>query len=130
LKSDVVVDEIAIDKTTQSDFFPNPFGYVLSVPTGGAPGDGKLKTINHGGVIQSLKLKTTGTLTLKLPTGLGPTTNLVAALEGHAPVSIALNAPNDTVDIPLAASFTLNHAFAVMFLGQGLPSTVGLMTAQ
>jgi len=127
LKSDVVVDEIAIDKTTQSDFFQNPFAYVLSVPTGGAPGDGKVKTINHGGTIVSLALDVAGTLTLTLPTGLGPTTKLVGVLEGHAPVPITLNAPNSTVGIPLGAALAATHAFAIMFLGQGLPSTIGLM---
>jgi hypothetical protein len=126
LKSDVVVDEITIDPATQSDFFQNPFSYVLSIPTGGAPGDGKVKTIGHGGTIVSLVLDTGGTLTLTLPTGLGPTTKLVGVLEGHAPVPITLNAPAATVGIPLGAA-TPTGAVAVMFLGQGLPSSIGMM---
>lgn len=128
LKSDLVVDEIAIG-TTQTDFLQNPFAYVLSIPPSAQPGDGTVKTIESGGVRALTLNAASGTLTLTLPAGLGPPTKLVAVLEGHAPVPITLSAPASTVNIPVAGAALTTSALAVIFLGQGLQSSVGLMKA-
>jgi len=130
LKSDVTVDEITIDESSQSDFYRDPFAYVLVLPSSSQPGDGKIKTIGPGGPLSKFQLNAAGTLTVTLPTGLGPPTKLLAVLEGHAPSPITLSAPSSTVDIPLGvSSLTAGHSYAVVFLGQGLPSSVVLLPA-
>lgn len=126
LKSDLAVDAITVDKNTQGDFYKNPFAYVLSLSSS-KPGDGQIKTIGPGAPVTTIQLHTSGKLEVTLPTGLGPTTNLVAVLEGHPPAPIQLNAPNNSVEIPLGpASLSATQAYAYIFLGQGLPSRVVL----
>jgi hypothetical protein len=129
-KADLAVDQIAVDVTTQGDFYPDPFLYVLSLPDATSrPGDGKVKTITNGGT-RTLVLNTaTGGLKVTLPTSLGPTTNMIGAVEGQAPVAIALRTPNAAVEIPLGGTFSAGHAYAVMFLGQGLKSSIELLKA-
>lgn len=124
-KTDLAVDEITINQTTQSDFSQDPFKYGLVLPDPSSkPGDGKVKTIKEGG-FRSLTLHTDGKLTLDLGANLGPTTNVYAALEGHAPITHQLTAPAPGVTFDFAT--TIAGAKAVLFLGQGLKSSVELI---
>ena len=125
-KSDLAVDEITVNSSTQSDFPTNPFAYVLVLPSAtAAPGDGTTKTIKLGGVV-TLTLPTTGMLEVDLPAALGPPTMLIGILEGRAAQTITLYANASTGTIPLGPVLAGHRA--VVFIGQGLATHVGLLT--
>ena len=127
---DLVVDEV--DVPDPRAIASDPYSRQILIPSDAStkPGDGKRKQLTQPGSNVSLKLDLQGNLTAKPANPPPPPVNMYAILEGHSALPVVLQVPNNTATFPFGGALTGGSAYAVLFVGQGLHTFVGLMKAE